>query len=558
MLKHLLPREHVSKTPFQIRRRPVCRLNVEALEGRLLLSGDMVLRWNDALLAALRTAGQSTTPSTRYAAIVQAAVYDAVNSIDGTYTPYLAAVPAPSGASEDAAAAQAAHDALVGLFPTQATTLDLELKASLQTIPDGDAKTAGIQVGQAAAQNILAARANDGSDQTVDYTPGTNPGDWQPTPPAYGPPNQPQWPSVTPFCLHSASQFRPPPPPALTSAEYTAAFNLTKDLGSIDSTSRTADQTEAALFWEGIATPNSRTVGLWNQIAQDAAVAQGNTLVQNARMFALLDLTFADTAIACWDAKYTYNFWRPVTAIRAADTTGNPDTEADPNWTPLMATPSHPSYPSAHSTELSGAAVTLASFFGTDTIPFSISWEGLPGVTRTFAGFTAAADEASMSRIWAGFHWSFDLTVGRALGQSVAEYIVQNFLLPRTSPHPRTAPASMHPGVNNLGTDEPFNANSSAAGGQSFLAAAHHSDAAVVPTSSSSRSVLSRQLPVYQDGVDTARNSVISRSSAWQKAQPPTHDAAVDAVLGSAGLWEASLDPLTREAATYGNAAEGR
>jgi membrane-associated phospholipid phosphatase len=521
---------------------------VEPLEGRLLLSGDMVLRWNDALLAALRTAGQSTTPTARFAAIVQAAVYDAVNSIDGTYTPYLAAIPAPPGASEDAAVAQAAHDALVGLFPTQATTLDLELKASLETIPDGDAKTAGIQVGQAAAQNILAARANDGSDKTVDYTPGTNQGDWQPTPPAYGPPIQPQWPSVTPFCLQSGSQFRPPPPPALTSDEYTAAFNLTKDLGSIDSTSRTADQTESALFWEGIATPNSRTVGLWNKIAQEAAIAQGSTLVQNARMLALLDLTFADTALACWDAKYTYNFWRPVTAIRAADTDGNPATEADPNWTPLMATPSHPSYPSAHSTELGGAAVALASFFGTDTIPFSISWEGLPGVTRTFAGFGAAADEASMSRIWAGFHWSFDLTAGRALGQSVAEYIAQNFLLPRTSPSPRSAPSSTHLGVSDLRTDEPFTRTPGAAGSQSPPAAGHHSDAAVVPSSSSSSSdtretrLSPRQLTVYQGGKGTASNSGTSGSSAWQKAQQPAQSAAADAVFGSADSWEASLD----------------
>jgi hypothetical protein len=406
---------------------------VEALEGRLVLSSDMVLRWNDALLAALRTAGQSPTPSTRYMAIVQAAVYDAVNSIDQSYTPYLAAIPAPPGADESAAAAQAAHDALVGLFPTQATTLDLELKASLQGIPDSDAKTAGIQVGQAAAQNILAARAHDGSANVVDYTPGPNPGDWQPTPPAYGPPLQPQWPQVTPFCLQSASLFRPPPPPALTSPEYTAAFDLTKDLGSSNSTTRTADETEAAMFWQGIATPTSTPPGLWNKIAQEVAISQGNTLVQNARMFALLDLTLADTAIACWDAKYTYNFWRPVTAIRAADTDGNPDTVADPNWTPLLATPSHPSYPSAHATELGGSAEVLASFFGTDAIPFSISWEGLPGVTRSYAGFSAAADEATMSRIWAGFHWGFDLTAGHALGLSVADYVFQNYLLPVTS-----------------------------------------------------------------------------------------------------------------------------
>jgi membrane-associated phospholipid phosphatase len=366
---------------------------------------------------------------------VQGAVYDAVNSIDGTHTPYLVAIPAPAFAGDDAttaeeaAAATAAHDALVGLFPTQAAIWNLELKASLQRIGDGDPKTAGIQVGQAAAQNMLSARANDGSGMTVDYTPGTNPGDWQPTPPAFAPALAPQWGMVTPFCLQSGSQFRPPSPPALTSPEYTATFNLTKDLGAFDSTTRTADQTEAAVFWIGPAI-SVDFFGAINKIARELAVDQGNTLVQNARLLALLDLGMADEQIACWDAKYTYNFWRPVTAIPAADTTGNADTVADPNWTPLYPTPNHPSYPSAHSTQMGGTAAVLASYFGKE-IPFSLSYDGLPGVTRTFAGINAAADECEMARIWAGFHWSIDTAAGDALGRSVGAYIFQNFLLPR-------------------------------------------------------------------------------------------------------------------------------
>jgi membrane-associated phospholipid phosphatase len=390
----------------------------------------MVLRWNNVLLAAITTAGQSPVVATRTVAIVQVAVYDAVNSIDQSYTPYLAAIPAPAGAYESAAAGQAAHDALVALFPAQSTVLDLELLASLQEIPDGDAKTTGIQVGQAAAQNILAARANDGSGNMVNYTPGTDLGAWQPTPPAYLPAAFPQWPLVTPFCLPSGSEFRPPPPPVLTSPDYTAAFNLTKDVGAFDSTSRTADQTEAALFWQGIVTPNSTPVGMWNLIAQEVAIAQGNTLVQNARLFALLGLTEADQAIACWDAKYTYNFWRPVTAIPAADTDGNPDTNPDPNWMSLFATPNHPSYPSAHSTLSTSCATVLALFFGTDAINFDLSWEGLPGVTRSFDSFSAAAHEAGQARIWAGIHWSTDITAGEGLGLSVGAYIAQNFLQP--------------------------------------------------------------------------------------------------------------------------------
>jgi hypothetical protein len=501
---------------------------VELLEGRLLLSGDMVLRWNDALVAALRTAGQASAPSSRVAAIVQAAVYDAVNSIDGTHTPYLATIPAPAEASEEAAVAQAAHDALVGLFPTQATTFDLELKAALQTIPDGDAKTAGIMVGQLAAQKILAARADDGSGKMVVYTPGTNPGDWQPTPPAYGPAAQPQWPSVTPFCLQSASQFRPPPPPALTSAEYTAAFNQVKELGSFDSTTRSADQTEAAMFWQGIVTPSVSSVSFWNKVAQQVAVAQGKTLVENARMLALLDLTMADTAIAGWEAKYTYNFWRPVTAIRAADTDGNPDTDPDPNWAPLMATPSHPSYPAAHAFNSSGAGVALASYFGTDTLPFSVSWEGLPGVTRTFAGFTAAVDEATMSRIWAGFHWSFDLTAGRALGQSVAEYIFQNCLLPTSPPSP--------PGP-----------------GAILLVTGHVTAGIVLDVSSFGPQT--GQAPVHPLPVDATNNAVVSDTggvrtsqSLSQWASPQSQLRNIDDVFGSANPWVERFAPISQMA----------
>jgi PAP2 superfamily len=444
MLKHLVSRGLAPWRPARCQphnRRPAPRLRVESLEDRLVLSGDMVLRWNDVMLGALRAGGLDPRSNGRVAAIEGAAVYDAVNSIDQSYTPYLALIPAPAGASEDAAAAQAAHDALVGLFPAQAAVLDLDLKASRQGVADGGAKTAGIMVGQTAAKNILAARANDGSDKTVTYTPGTNPGDWQPTPPAYGPPLTPQWGMVTPFCLQSGSQFRTPPPPALTSPEYTAAFNQVKDVGSLDSTTRSADQTEAALFWQSITTPTSSALGIWNVIAGEVAVAKNNTLVQNARLFALLNLIGADDQIACWDSKFTYNFWRPVTAIRAADTTGNPDTVADPNWTPLFATPSHPSYPGAHATFSTSQATLLGDFFGTDTIPFSLSWEGLPGVTRSFASFSAASHEAELSRIWAGIHWAFDETAGETQGALVATYIFHNFLLP----HP-SAPRGPHGG----------------------------------------------------------------------------------------------------------------
>lgn len=416
------------------RPRQAYRLAIEALEDRCLLSGDMVLRWNDVMLGAIRTAGQSPLVATRTGAIVQAAVYEAVNAIDQTHTPYLVNIPAPSTASQGAATAQAAHDTLVSIFPTQATALGLQLRASLQGIENGEAKTWGIRVGRAAAQILLAVRRHDGASRVVDYTPGTNPGDWQPTPPAFAPPAGPQWPYITPFAISSASQYRPDGPPALASAEYAADFNQVKSVGSLDSATRTADQTEAALFWQGIVTPHGGAVENFNSIAHIVAESYGTSLAENARMFALLNLAQGDAAIACWDAKYTYDFWRPVTAIRAADTDDNPDTEADPTWTPLIATPAHPSYTSAHSCISGAAATNLANFFGTDEISFSYSWGGLPGVTRSFTSFSGAVEEVALSRLWAGIHYYFDNTTGLTIGQSVATHVFENYLLPLAGP----------------------------------------------------------------------------------------------------------------------------
>src|SRR5947209_848379 len=312
-------------------------LRVEQLEDRCLPSANVVLEWNQLALHAIGQARVSPVIASRALAITEAAVYDAVNAIDRSSAPYFAHVHASRGASLEAAAAHAGHDTLAALFPSQAATFDAALAADLVGIPPGRARQ-GTDVGHAVAEQILTWRSTDGSGAVVNYTPGTNPGDWQPTPPAFLPAAAAQWGFVTPFTLKSASQFRSPPPPALTSPEYTAAFNQVKELGSFDSTTRTPDQTESALFIAGPVTPNA---SLWNQIAHQLAISHGNTLVDNARMFALVNLTQADSAIAGWDAKFIYNFWRPVTAIRAADTDINPDTQADPNWTPLIVTTNH-------------------------------------------------------------------------------------------------------------------------------------------------------------------------------------------------------------------------
>ena len=389
-----------------------------------------VLQWNRTLLAIVRTPGAqpATVHPTRSFAIMHAAIYDAVNAIDRTHQPYLVRLSGvPKGASQDAAAVAAAHQVLVALYPGFKITLDAELLQSLAQIPDGNDKVEGIRIGQAVADRILAVRSNDGSNaQPVPYVFGTAPGDYQPTPPNFPP--QPQfthWARVTPFALERASQFRPGPPPALTSDAYSDAFNQIKSVGIANSTTATSDQALTGRFWNGA------IQNYWNQIAQTVSVAHSLTTAQNARLFALLNLSFADDVIAFYDAKYTYNFWRPVTAIRVGDADNNPETEADPNWLPEVGkTAPDPSYPGAHAVISAAGAEVLISVFERDRVEFNVTSEVLPGVERSFTSFSAAAEEATLSRIFAGQHFRFDLTTGQRLGREVADFVLDNFLTP--------------------------------------------------------------------------------------------------------------------------------
>jgi hypothetical protein len=401
-------------------------LRVEPLEDRCLPSANVVIEWNQLALHAVGQARLAPVFVSRDLATVQAAVYDAVNAIDQSYALYHAQVHASRGASMEAAAAQAAHDTLAALFPAQASTFDAALAADLVGIPPGLARQ-GTDVGREVAQQILDWRSTDGSGAVVTYTPGTDPGDWQPTLPGFLPALAPQWPDVTPFAMTNGAQFRPAPPPALDTAAYAAAFNEVKDLGSATSTARTAEQTQIAKFWnDGLGT--AFAMGYWNRIAQQAATDQGLGLVQDARLFALLNIAEADAQISCWDAKYTYNLWRPVTAIRAADTDGNADTEADATWTPLLVTPNFPSYMSAHSTLSAAAADVLTALFG-DDYHFTVGAETVP-YTRSFDSFDAAAAEAGQSRIYGGIHYQFDNQAAQATGHAVGRFVVENFLRP--------------------------------------------------------------------------------------------------------------------------------
>jgi membrane-associated phospholipid phosphatase len=417
------------------RPRPPCRFNLELLEDRCLLSGDVILDWNATLINAIAAQGTPPTLASRSMAMVHVAMYDAVVALKPRYAfyavPGLADAPPPAAhAFPEVAAARAADVVMDRLFPGQAATFDGQLQSFLTGYPrHGQAISASLSWGQTVADAVVTWRSTDGSNAVVPYTPGTDPGDWQPTPPAFLPALTPQWPLVTPWAMSSGSQFRPPLPPDLSSSDYATAFNEVKSLGRIDSTTRTADQTQIALFWRdpvGVA----YAFGHWNKIAAGVSVAQGLDLVDNARLFALLNIAEADALIATWDAKYTYNVWRPVTAIRfAGDSSLNPATVSDPTWTPLIVTPNFPSYTSAHSTVSGAAAAVLTSLFGAD-YSFSAGSDGLPGVTRSFPSFEAAAAEAGQSRIYGGIHFQFDNQGGLATGGALGQFVIQNFLVP--------------------------------------------------------------------------------------------------------------------------------
>jgi hypothetical protein len=388
---------------------------------------DVVTDWNLTTLQA--ASALNPQRQHRVAAMVHAAVHDAVNSVNPRYKAYAVRV-SPSGeASIEAAAVQAAYGVLIRLLPGQAAALDAARSASLSTIPDGPAKEEGLAVGDAVAAQTVALRSTDGSNVDGTYVFGSGPGEYQRTPPTFGNPAVPAWGFVKPFVLNRGDQFRPEGPPSLDSDEWAADFNEVKRLGSVDSPERTAEQTEIALCGAEPALPT------WNRVARSVSAQKQTGLVENARLFALLNLAMVDATIACWDSKYTYRFWRPVTAIPLADTDGNDDTEADPAWTPLRPTPLHPEYPSAHSCVSNAAAKVMTSFFDNRTA-FSTATSTCPaGVVRHYDSFQALADEIGDSRIYIGFHFRSSIRDGAHLGHHVGNWTFRRSLQPLKHPH---------------------------------------------------------------------------------------------------------------------------
>lgn len=390
-------------------------------------SADVVTDWNAAALAAIRVARTPPPTASRALAILHLSIYDAVNGIARTHRPYLVQSAVRASASREAAAAAAAHRALITLFPGSAADFDALLANTLSTIRPGPHQESGVAWGQSVAAQVLASRANDGADAVVPPPTGSGPGAWVPTPAAFAPYLQPQWGMVVPFAMISREEFRPGGPPRLDSATWAEDYNEVKALGAATGSSRTADQSEIALFWAdgaGTETPP----GHWNHIAQDVAAVSGSSLEENARLFALLNIAMADAAICAWDAKYTYSNWRPVTAIRAGDTDGNPATSPDATWSSFIATPPFPDYVSGHSTFSAAAAAVLALFFGTDDLVFITGSDALPGVSRSFPSFSAAAAEAAMSRVYGGIHYRFASQDGLNAGTQIGRFTFRNYL----------------------------------------------------------------------------------------------------------------------------------
>jgi membrane-associated phospholipid phosphatase len=417
------------------------------------MRADEVTEWNQTMLRAGLVAQTTPLQITRVAAIVQAAMFDAINGIDRRYTPILVSPAAPPNASRRAAAVQAAWGALSHLYGTlgvstpttlqvaQQATLDARLRVSLTIVGVQENQASiesGIAWGQTVAEQIWALRKNDlANPSNLSFTGDAAAGDWRPTPNApvsetstSGPmAGYPQFVFMTPWAIQTDSQFRPGGPPALTSSRYAQDFNETKTMGSYSSTARTADQTIYSLFWVVSSTYafNGAAVSLIEDRDREEVAGRDrdDTLLENARLLASLDVAMADAAIGCWDAKYYYHFWRPITAIREAASDGNPLTTPDPNWAPMFATPAHPDYPSGHSCVSGAAAVVLTNEFG-DKTRFTLESDLMLGVVRSYRSFSAALEEVKNARVFAGIHFRSATEDGVKLGADVAHYVLEN------------------------------------------------------------------------------------------------------------------------------------
>lgn len=402
------------------------------LSASLTSRADVVLDWNALMIDAIRGDNTGPTTSTRNLAIMHTAIYDSVNSVLGTHQPYLLELDPPLETSPEAAAVGAAYEVMQILYPSFGGPTDELYVNWLASAPETAATTNGLAFGKQIGELALQNRVADGASTNIPYVPSDAPGAWRRTPPNFRPPLTPQWRHVTPFCLPGLEPFLPPPPPALDSQEYANDLNHVKAIGGLESTVRTAEQGLIASFWSDF-NYTAMPPGHFHEIAANIARDRNNSLADNARLFALLSLAQADGAIVCWEAKYAYNLWRPVTAIQRANEDNNSSTEADPDWQQYLPSPPFPSYPSGHSTFSKASAQVLTHFYGTDAITFDTTSDTDVGVIRTFDSLVACADEIGLSRVYGGFHFLFDDVHGRVSGANIADFVSANYLLENDS-----------------------------------------------------------------------------------------------------------------------------
>jgi hypothetical protein len=422
-----------------------CAATATMLFAPAVAQADVVGDWNAIAQAESLLLRPSAHGQTRGIAMVEGAVYDAVNAIDRGYQPYLVDlddVGAQPWVSQDAAAATAAYRVLKTITPVaRHAGLDGAYTATLATIPDGPIEQGGVAAGEAAAAAMLAFREDDGYFDAFDVVIGTGAGDWRPigwpATPAFDPDGSVS--DAKPFLIRSPSQFRSKGPNALTSKAYEKDFNEVKELGAINSATRTADQTAAAVFWQ------FAPIALWNPLMRDLAARYDLDTADQARLYGIVNLAAADAAIACWNDKYHWNFWRPRAAIREADTDGNPRTVADPNWealfasstatTPPLGTPAFPDHPSGHGCLTGAVLKTMATFFGTDKVEITVvsgrSLNGVPIPPRTFKRFSDATEEVIEARIWGGIHFRTADVQGTVIGKKVARYVRKHYFRPQ-------------------------------------------------------------------------------------------------------------------------------
>jgi hypothetical protein len=406
----------------------VCLLIMSVVAGAVARA-DAVLDWNAIAISTISASGQSPFAQARFAAIVQVAVFEAVNSVTHDYQPYLGYIVAPGGASAEAAAIAAAYRVLITYFPANASTLDAARANSLALVPDGQAKDDGIATGEAAAAAMVALRANDGSSPPQFKMPGAAvPGEWQATP------SCPvvngvasglffHWQFITPFGIPSAADFLLGAPPALTSNEYAKAYDEVMTVGDVNSTQRPPDRTLVAQFY-AVTGPNA----IFNSAARQIAAAKGFSMSENARALALINMAINDSLIASFLNKYHYNFWRPETAIRAGDTDDNWRTNVDLSYMPLIPTPCFPSYPSNHGSSSNAAAEIARRLYGESGHSITISNPAVPGVLLHYTRFKQITDDISDARVYGGIHFRFDQIAGEQLGRAVATQVYKNNL----------------------------------------------------------------------------------------------------------------------------------